>query len=67
MQNDQGFSSPNFHLFNDFCEGHPKHYVRQNGVFFLLPIQKRKRLTFTNMFKKLLYIFWVVILGEKYL
>lgn len=66
MQNDQGFSSPNFHLFNDFCEGHPKHYVRQNGVFFLLPIQK-KRLTFTNMFKKLLYIFWVVILGEKYL
>ena len=42
MQNDEGFSSPNFHLFNDFCEGHPKHYVRQNGVFFLLPIQKKK-------------------------
>ena len=43
MQNDQGFSSPNFHLFNDFCEGHPKHYGKQNGVFFLLPIQKKKK------------------------
>ena len=61
------FFSPNFHLFNEFCDGYPKHYVRQNGVFFFwLPIQ-RKRLTFTNMFKKLLYIVWVVILSEKYL
>lgn len=71
MQNDQGFFSPNFHLFNEFCEGYPKYYVRQSGVslFFFLAFnpKKRKRLTFTNMFKKLLCIVWVVILSEKYL
>lgn len=69
MQNDQRFFSPNFHFFNEFCEGYPKHYVRQNGVFFFFffGFQSKKRLTFTNTFKKLLYIVWVVILSEKYL
>lgn len=39
------------------------------SLFFFLAFnpKKRKRLTFTNMFKKLLCIVWVVILSEKYL
>ena len=35
--------------------------------FFCFRSKKKKRLTFTNMFKKLLYLVWVVILSEKYL
>lgn len=47
MQNDQGFFSPNFHLFNEFCEGYPKYYVRQSGVslfFFGFQSKKKKKI-----------------------